>query len=78
LYLFSVPQAPTIPSRSLVIYRDRALLCRHLLHLLCIEAANCNGCAAKMIPGDLELYGTFRSTTPVTASKAMMMGWWIR
>jgi hypothetical protein len=42
------------------------------------DAANCNGYAAKKKPTDLKLYEKFRSTTPVKASKAMMMGWWIR
>jgi hypothetical protein len=47
-------------------------------HSLWNDAANCNGCATKKKPTALKLYEKFRSTTPVTASKAMMMGWWIR
>jgi hypothetical protein len=47
-------------------------------HPLRNEAANCNGYAAKKIPTALKLYEKFRSTTPNAASRAMMMGWWIR
>jgi hypothetical protein len=47
-------------------------------HSLRNDAANCNGYAAKKKPIALKLYEKFRSTTPVTASRAMMMGWWIR
>jgi hypothetical protein len=47
-------------------------------HPLRNDAANCNGYAAKKIPTALKLYEKFRSTTPNAASRAMMMGWWIR
>jgi hypothetical protein len=54
------------------------IFCRPPPHLLQTDAANCNGCAAKKKPGALKLYKKFRSTMPAAASKAMMMGWWIR
>src|SRR5829696_9951122 len=47
-------------------------------HSLRNDAANSNGYAAKKKLTALKLYEKFRSTTPVTASRAMMMGWWIR
>ena len=42
------------------------------------DTTNSNGYAPKKKPIVLQLYLKFRSTTPVTASKAMMIGWWIR
>ena len=77
LLFLSASQAPTIPSRSLVIYREFDLL-QATSHPLRNDPANCNGYVAKKKPTALKLYKKFRSTTPVTASMATMMGWWIR
>jgi hypothetical protein len=46
-------------------------------HHLLNDAANCNAYVAKKKPTALKLYEMFRSTKPDTASRAMMMGWWI-
>ena len=77
MFLLSAPQATTIPSNLLVIAANvRPLLATS--YLLRSEATNCNGCAAKKKPGTIKLYKKLRSTMPDAASRAMMMGWWIR